>query len=262
MGNRQYVADLVDEQRTVLGARVSTTDPTIVEVFGGVGLDFAWIDLEHVGFSPFDSRKLEGLTRAADTAGIDLLVRLPSGDPAAVRKVLDTGVKTILIPRVESPDEIRRAIKASRFDYDGQPGSYGASAGRDSGWGDISSVDVAKHDDTVAVGCMIETETAVENIEALATVPRLSFAFVGPADLSISLGRPFELDHPDVQDAIDRVRDVCLESDVPLGWVTDDTSDAESAIERGYRLLRIGDEVAAARTVLGARLDSLRSNSQ
>ena len=262
MSKRRYIGNLLDDQRTILGARVSTTDPSIVEVYGGMGLDFAWIDLEHTGSSPYDSRKLEELARAADASGIDLLVRLPSGEPSIVRKVLDTGIKTILIPQVESPDKIRRAIEASRFVYDGRPGNYGASAGRDSGWGDVSSVDVAEHDETVSVGCMIETEAAVENIEALADVPDLDFAFVGPADLSVSLGHPFEKDHPDVQRAIETARDACFESDVPLGWVTDDTSDAESAIERGYRLLRIGDEIASARSVLGARLDSLRPDSE
>lgn len=262
MSEHRHIGDLFDDQQTVVGARASTTDPALVEVYGGMGLDFVWVDLEHVGCSPYDSRVLDGLARAAEVSGIDLLVRLPSGDPSAVRKVLDTGIRTILIPRVESPDEIRRAIEASRFVYDGRPGSYGASAGRDSGWGDVSTVDVAAHDETVSVGCMIETRSAVENVEELAAVPELGFAFVGPADLSVSLGHPFEKDHPDVRDAIEEVRDACLDADVPLGWVTDDTADAEAAVERGYRLLRIGDEISSARSVLGSRLDALRSGSE
>lgn len=262
MNNRRYTSELLDDQPTVLGARAATTDPAVVEVYGSTGLDFAWIDLEHAGCSPYDSRTLDQLSRAADAAGIDLMVRLPSEEPSAVRKVLDTGVKTVLIPRVESPTEIRRAIEAARFVYEGRPGSYGASAGRDSEWGNVSSVDAAGHDDAVSVGCMIETQAAVDNIEEIAAVPELGFAFVGPADLSVSLGHPFEKDHPDVQRAIEEVQETCFESDVPLGWVTDDTADAEVAIERGYRLLRMGDELASARSVLGSRLDSLRSDSR
>lgn len=258
MGKQRRVGELLDDQRTVLGARASTAAPAVVEVYGGMGLEFAWVDLEHTGASPYDSRVLERLTRAADASGIDLMVRLPSGDPAAVRKVLDTGVKTVLIPRVESPAEIRRAIEASRFAYEGRPGSYGAGAGRDSGWGDVSSIDPAAHDQAVSVGCMIETRTAVENVEALASVPELDFAFVGPADLSVSMGHPFEKDHPDVRAAVDEIRETFLAADVPLGWVTDDTADAASAVDRGYRLLRLGDEMASVRSVLGSRLDSLR----
>ncbi|WP_135806526.1 HpcH/HpaI aldolase family protein [Halorussus marinus] len=262
MGKQRRVSHLLDEQGPILGARAATTSPSVVEVYGEMGLDFAWIDLEHAGASPFDSRVLDRLARAADAAEIDLVVRLPSGDPAAVRKVLDTGVKTLLIPRVESADEIRQAIEAARFAYDGRPGSYGAGAGRDSGWGDASSIDPSAHDEAVSVGCMIETRTAVENLDAIAAVPELGFAFVGPADLSVSIGRPFEKDHPDVRRAIAEIREACLDAGVPLGWVTDDAADAEAAIDRGYRLLRLGDEVASARVVLGSRLDSLRADSE
>jgi 2-dehydro-3-deoxyglucarate aldolase len=261
MTEREYLGSLLDDRTAILGARAATTDPAVIEVYGRMGLDFAWIDLEHAGCSPYDSRQIDDLTRAADASGIDLLVRLPTEEPSVVRKVLDTGVKSILIPRIETPDEIRRAIAASRFEYEDRPGGYGASAGRDTGWGHVSTVDVAEHDETVAVGCMIETEAAVENVAEIAAVPELDFAFVGPADLSVSLGRPFETDDPEVQDAIEAVREACLDADVPLGWVTDDTEDAESALERGYRLIRMGDELASARSVLGSRLESLRTDS-
>ncbi|WP_137285763.1 HpcH/HpaI aldolase family protein [Halorussus salinisoli] len=261
MGERRHLGDLLDEERAVLGARVSTTDPAIVEVYGGLGLDFAWIDLEHTGRSPYDSRYLEELTRAADASGIDLLVRLPSGEPPVVRKVLDAGVKTILIPRIESPSDVRRAVRASRFVYEDEPGTYGGGAGRDSSWGDVSTVDPSDHDETVSVGCMIETKSAVDNVDEVVAVPGLDFAFVGPADLSISLGHSLEKDHPDVRRAMEKARDACLDAGVTAGWVTDDTSDAESAIEAGYRLLRIGDEIASVRTVLGSRYEKLRANS-
>lgn len=262
MGERRYLGDLLDEERPVLGARVSTTDPAIVEVYGGMGLDFAWIDLEHTGRSPYDSRYLEELTRAADASGIDLLVRLPSGDPSMVRKVLDAGVKTILIPRIESSAEIRRAIGATRYVYEDRAGGYGGGAGRDSSWGDVSTVTPSDHDETVSVGCMIETKSAVENVDEVVGVPGLDFAFVGPADLSISLGHPLEKDHPDVRRAIEDARDACFDAGLAVGWVTDDTSDAEDAIERGFRLLRIGDEIASARSVLGSRYETLRSTSE
>ncbi|WP_132057845.1 HpcH/HpaI aldolase family protein [Halorussus amylolyticus] len=258
MNERRYLSSLLGGDDPVLGARASTTAPAIVEVYGAIGLDFVWVDLEHTGSSPYDSRALDELNRAADAAGIDLLVRLPSGDPHVVRKVLDTGIKSILIPRVDSAAEIRGAVEASRFVYEGRPGNYGAGAGRDSGWGNVSSLNVADHDEAVSVGCMIESRTAVENLDEILRVPELGFAFVGPADLSISMGHPFEKDHPDVRDAIEAVREACLDADVPVGWVTNDTDDAADAIERGYRLLRLGDEIASARSVLGSRLENLR----
>lgn len=258
MAERRYLNNLINEQRLVLGARATTNEPAVVELYGSIGLDFVWLDLEHTGASPTDSQVVERIARAADASGIDPLVRLPTSNPAVVRKVLGTGIRSILIPRVDSPSEIRRAIEASRFVYDGKPGAYGASAGRGSMWGTQASVQVDEHDETVSVGCMIETQAAVENIEEILAVPELDFVFIGPSDLSVSLGHPLERNHLDVQRTVERAKDACLDADIPVGYVTDDTADAESAIEQGYRLLRIGDELGSARSVLRSRFNALR----
>lgn len=232
--------------------------PTMVEVYGEMGFDFVWLDLEHNGGSPYDSDLLERYTRAADVADVDLLVRLPMGEPSLVRKVLDTGVQTILIPQVESRDDIVPAIEAARYSYDGRPGTRGSGIGRENVWTADVPDDPDAVDERIAVGCMIETEAAVRRISDLLSVPELGFAFIGPADLSISYGHPFERSHPEVRAGIEAAREVCLDADVPLGGVTDDTEAARARLDEGYRLLRVGDEISAARTVLGDRLTALR----
>jgi 2-dehydro-3-deoxyglucarate aldolase len=82
----------------------------LVEVFGDLGLDFVWLDFEHTGPSAYDSKVFENLTRAAEGAGTELLVRTPSGDPEIIRKILDTGVRNLLIPRIETAEEVKRAV--------------------------------------------------------------------------------------------------------------------------------------------------------
>lgn len=255
---RPTIATLLDEGRTALGARTVTTTPTMVEVYGHLGFDFVWLDLEHCGGSPYDGTLLSGYTRAADVADVDLLVRLPSGDPSLVRKVLDTGVRTLLIPQVETAEDIRPAIEAARFTYDGRPGTRGSGIGRENVWTAEIPDDTGEVDDSIAVGCMVETATAVRNLDELLSVPELAFVFVGPSDLSISYGHPFDRSHPDVEAAIETIEAECHDADVPLGGVTDDTEAARSKLDAGYRLLRVGDEVSSARTVLGDRLDELR----
>ncbi|WP_218780648.1 HpcH/HpaI aldolase family protein [Halorarum halophilum] len=254
---RTTIAERLETGADVLGARTVTMSPSMVEVYGHLGLDFTWLDFEHCGGSPSDSDLLERYTRAADVADVDLLVRLPQGDPSLVRKVLDTGVRTLLVPQVERPGDIRPAIEASRFTYDGAPGTRGSGIGRDNVWTAEIPDDVDEVDSEIAVGCMIETRTAVENVEEILSVPGLGFVVIGPSDLSISYGHPFDRDHPEVRDAIDTVREACLDADVPVGGVTDDTDDARTKLDEGYRLLRVGDEVSSARTVLGERLDTL-----
>lgn len=258
---RTTVAEHLGNGQNVLGARTVTTSPTMVEIYGHLGFDFVWLDLEHCGGSPYDSERLEQFTRAADVTDVDLLVRLPTGSPSLVRKVLDTGVQTLLIPQVETPADVRPAIEAARYSYDGRPGTRGSGIGRENVWTAATPDDTDEVDDRIAVGCMIETAAAVRNLDELLSVPELGFAFVGPSDLSISYGHPFEPSHPDVRSAIDDVREACLDAGVPLGGVTDDTEAARAMLDDGYRLLRVGDEVSSARTVLGDRLSDLRAPS-
>jgi 2-dehydro-3-deoxyglucarate aldolase len=106
---------------------------------------------------------------------------------------------------------------------------------------------------------MIENERAVENIEEILAVPRLGFAFVGPADLemSMSAGDPTNKSPEDVASAIDRTLEACLAADVPIGRIRNDTADARAAIDTGYRIVRIGGDVSSIHTTLGARLDEL-----
>jgi 2-dehydro-3-deoxyglucarate aldolase len=106
---------------------------------------------------------------------------------------------------------------------------------------------------------MIENERAVENIEEILAVPRLGFAFVGPADLemSMSAGDPTNESPEDVASAIDRTLEACLAADIPIGRIRNDTADAQAAIDAGYRIVRIGGDVSSIHDTLGARLDEL-----
>ena len=130
-----HVRDALEVGEVALGARTSTYSPAAVEVFGGLGLDFVWIDLEHGGPSADDAGAIEALVRAAESAGVEPLVRLPTGEGYLVRSVLDAGVRTVLVPRVETAAEVREAVAAARFTQDGAPGTRGSASGRASDWG-------------------------------------------------------------------------------------------------------------------------------
>lgn len=242
----------------VLGGGCTTFSPEMIEVYGDVGLDFVWLDFEHSGPSPYDANVFENLTRAAEVAGTELLVRLPSGDPPLVRKVLDAGVRTVLIPRIETADEVRTAVEASRFRYDGSTGDRGVGFSRTQTWGASRPGQVEREDKSIAVGAMIETRAAIDNLDSILAVPSLDFVFVGPADLSISLGESWLDDAPrvgeQINDAVERAND----AGVPVGGIHTSADGAQAAIERGYQLLYVGDDVGSTRSVLGERLDALR----
>jgi len=247
----------VERDDPVFGAAAATFSPAAVETFGAAGLDFVWLDFEHGGPSPWDSHLLGNLTRAAEAAGVELLVRLPAPDPPLIRKVLDAGVRTVLIPRVETATEVRRAVAAARFEHDGAPGERGVGVGRTSVWGADFADHAAREDRETFVGAMVESERAVENLDEILSVPDLGFAFLGPADLSVSVGRPLATDDEAVRERVGRVEAAVRESPVALGGIFDDPAAAEAAVDDGYRLVRIGGDLSAARRALADRRERI-----
>jgi 2-dehydro-3-deoxyglucarate aldolase len=258
MDRTNHLRRALENGESAYGARAATFSPAVIEVYGSLGLDWVWLDMEHAGPSPWDSQLVSELTRAADVAGVELLVRLPGEDPHLIRKVLDAGVRSLLIPRVETAEEVREAVAATRFRYDGGPGERGVAQGRVTQWGQDTEHYVDEEDENVTLGVMIENRTAVENLDDILAVPELGFVFVGPSDLSVSLGRPLEKGHPEVRDHIDRIERAAREAGVPLAGIANSPEAIRDAEECGYQLLRIGGELAAAETVIGDRLDAVR----
>ncbi|WP_394296407.1 HpcH/HpaI aldolase family protein [Natronorubrum tibetense] len=197
----------LEDDAVALGILENTYSPILVEFYGELGLDFVWIDLEHAGPSPFDGERLDDLLRAANVTGTELLVRLPEPDPGMVRKTLDAGVRTLFVSRIETAEEVRRAVEASRFEYDGDPGKRGFASPRASRWGTTDDY-AGTEDDEVVVGVTIENPTAVANIEDILAVPELGFVFAGPLDLAVSLGHPGEPTHEAVEEQIEEIRGV------------------------------------------------------
>ncbi|QLD88045.1 aldolase [Natronomonas salina] len=226
--------------------------PKLVELVGGMGFDFVWIDLEHGGPSPMDGERLEDLLRAADAVDTELLVRVPSSDPATVRKVLDVGARNVFVSRVETAEEVRTAVEAARFEYDDGPGRRGLAAPRASRWGGAGDSYPATEDEEVLVGVTVETERAVENIEEIVSVPELGFVFVGPNDLSVSMGRPGEVDADPVEEAVETVRTTGLENDVAVGGLTFGMDDVRAKVDDGYQLLNVGSTTGAVSKQLGS----------
>lgn len=249
----------VENDEPVFGAAASTFSPTLIEVFGDLGLDFVWLDLEHGGPSPYDSTALEELTRAADVVDTELLVRIPMPEPSIVRKVVDAGVRTILIPRVETAAELRPAVEAAYFSYDGAVGDRGVGIGRGGRWAGYADSSLGNADEDVLVGTMIENQRALDNIDSLLSVPRLGFAFLGPADMemSMSAGDPLAKNPEAVADGIERTLDACMEAGIPAGRIQNDPEAAADAVDAGFRIVRIGDDIGAVREVLGDRLSTV-----
>jgi 2-dehydro-3-deoxyglucarate aldolase len=247
----------IENGDVVFGARSSTFSPAVIEIYGELGIDFVWLDFEHIGPSPWDSTVFEELTRAAEVGGTELFVRLPSGDPSLVRKVLDAGVRNIFVPRVDTAEEGRSAVKATRFEYDGDAGERGMASGRSRTWGLGGEDYIATEDEEVCLGAMIEKTSAVENLDEILIVPDLGFGFIGPSDLSVQLGHPGDKTHPDVTETITEIREAAHDAGIPTGVIASDPDAIETAVEDGHQIIRIGGDLSSVTSVIGERLEAV-----
>ena len=247
--------DRIENDDVALGILDNAYSPTLVEFYGDLGLDFVWIDLEHGGPAPGDGPAVDHLLRAAERTDTELLVRLSDTEPASVRKALDAGVRNVFLPRVDAADTVREAVRAARFEYDGEPGERGLAAPRARRWG-LAEDYVASEDRETLVGVTIETEAAVSNIDEILDVPELGFVFVGPLDLSVSLGHPGEFDHPDVQAAVETVRSAAVEADVPVGGLGFGMDDVNTKAANGYQILHVGSTTGALKETISSWMDA------
>lgn len=253
--------DLKTEGEIYFGSATKVYSPTVVELFGRLGLDFVFVDLEHAGFSPWDSEPLSNLSRAADASGTELLVRIPSDDAMnhqpLIRKVTGCGVNNLLIPRVSTAEEIRKAVKAAYYWFGDEVGDRGVGSTRATHWGeDFGEADMRAADKKTNIGVMIETESAVKELDEILGVEGLGFAFIGPADLSHSLGRPMAMDDPEIKGVIGEIEQKCRSHGVPLaGAFGYDKSTIAEYIETGYGLLLVGSDLGAIKAEVESLLD-------
>ena len=252
MQSHDTLRQRLEADEAAVGAVARVPTPTLVEVYGDVGLDFVFLDYEHAGaHSPTDSQTMENLVRAAELAGIDPMVRIPEPHPPLVRKVLETGVRTLLVPRVETAEEVREAVAATRFSFDGAVGDRGIAGTRANRWGEDHEGYLEREDAATTLGVMLETAEAVQNLDGILSVPDLGFVFVGHRDLTHSLGHGEEIDNEEVTEAVVGIRDACLDAGVPVGRVAGDAEEARAAVEEGYQVVLGGYEFHAVRRMYG-----------
>lgn len=215
----------------------SMPSPLMVEMIGRAGYDFVILDTEHVGVNP---ETLENMIRAAECAGATPLVRVPSAAPEAILRALDCGAQGIVVPHVRDRTEALCAVSASRYHPLGQ---RGISGGRTTGFGAIDMISYFERANReIMVVAMIEDRVGVENITAIVSVPGINMVLEGAVDLSQSFGVPGNPHHPAVQEAIQRIAQVCHEYGVPFCAVPRVAGQIERWSEQGVQAFLLGDD--------------------
>jgi 4-hydroxy-2-oxoheptanedioate aldolase len=223
---------------TVFGCFLRYADPDLAEFVAMQGWDFVVFDGEHGTLEP---RDVENLSRAVEVRGVTPIARVPTNAPHDILRFLDTGIHGVHVPWVNSAAEARGAVGAAKY---WPLGARGLAGGRASDWGMTESIGdytVRANRETLVV-IHIETIDAVEAIDGYLAEDGIDVLFIGPTDLSHSLGHPGDLAHPEVVEAMERVAAAVVPSATALGVFVGNADDAAHWASRGARYVATGPE--------------------
>jgi 2-keto-3-deoxy-L-rhamnonate aldolase RhmA len=233
----------------MIATLITLPAPELAEVCADAGFDWLFLDAEH------GSLDLPAIQRIAQASGdrCPLVVRVPAIEDVWIKKVMDAGVAGLMIPQVNSALDAAAAVRRSKFPPSGVRGVGVARANR---YGASLPEYLAQADKNSAVIVQVEHIDAVRNVEQILDTDGVDAIFVGPYDLSASMGRAGRVDDPEVQAAIARVRQVCTARKYPIGIFANDAAGARQALDQGFTLIAVGAEVTllsgAARQVVQA----------
>lgn len=230
-----------------VGAFLCLPSPESAEIFAELGYDWLIIDTEH---GPFDVLTAQRMLQAVGRR-CPCVVRVPSWEEVWIKKALDIGAAGVLVPLVNTPAIAARVAAAARYAPEGTRGMGGARAHR---YGVGFQEYVAHANREIAVIVQAEHIETVDHIDAIAAVPGIDAIFVGPYDLSASMGRAGRIQDPEVQTAIRRVRDAALASGRKLGIYCRDPDSARDFMRQGYTLIGMSTDLNYLTQSAGAAL--------
>jgi 2-dehydro-3-deoxyglucarate aldolase/4-hydroxy-2-oxoheptanedioate aldolase len=238
---------------TLFGAWASLASPGSAELMGRAGLDWVVVDLEH-GYTT-ESELLAHLT-AIEAGGSVALVRPPSGERLRIGRALDLGAAGIVVPRLDTADQVREAVTFLRYPPTGQRGV--ALLTRGARLGTVSHAGVAALNHDIVGIVQIESPSAVEEAEEIAATDGVDVLFVGPADLSHSLGIPGQFADPRYQDALKRVVAACRANGKAPGILLYDHASFRPHLDLGFTFVGIGADVSFVNDGVQAALAAAR----
>src|SRR4051794_7715787 len=224
--------------RPPLGTWLMAAAPATAEALGYSGFDFLVVDMEHV---PIEVSDLATILRAIGCTPADAVVRLAWNDQVLVKRVLDAGAQTIMLPFVQTVEEARAAVSFAKYPPQGVRGV--AAVHRGSRFG--RAVDYLKRaNDEVAVIVQLETPEAIALLPEIAAVPGIDALFIGPGDLAAAMGHIGNIAHPDVQTLIEHAAKLAHAAGKPVGIVGPTPEMVQRFINYGYGYVAIASDIA------------------
>ena len=253
VGN-SFKSALSDKQAQI-GFWLAMSDAYLAEVSASAGFDWLLIDGEH---APNDLRSTLASLQAVAPYRSQPVVRAVNGDVALIKQLLEIGVQNLLVPMVDTAEQAKQIVKATRYPPFGVRG-VGSAVGRASRWN--ARADYVKvAGDEVCLMVQAESVLALENLKEICSVDGVDGVFIGPADLAASMGHLGNPGHPDVQAAIESAMKTIIASGKAAGTLTSDPQLARRYLELGCTFVATGVDIVmfanAARKLASSFLDT------
>lgn len=238
-----------------VGTWIMSASPLVAEALGCAGFDWAVVDMEH---SPLDLTTVVHLLQAVAGTPLVPVVRVPWNDTVGIKRVLDAGAQTLLVPFVQNAEEARAAVAACRYPPEGVRGM--AAMGRASRFGTMPNFFTTANR-SIGVIVQLETTSAIERIDEIAAVDGVGALFIGPGDLSGTMGHVGQLTHPEViaitRKAVERARQLGK----PIGTVGGTPEVVAQYREIGFDFIAIASDLGLLMRAAQAALNAVRAET-
>jgi len=245
--NRNAFKHALAQGQLQIGLWSSLASNIAAEIISDSGFDWILLDTEH---SPNEIPGLLSQLQAVQRGTATPIVRAAWNDAVLFKRILDIGAQSLLVPFVQTPEEAKRAVAATRYPPHGIRGTAGNARG--SRYGRVKDY-LKKADAEICLLVQVETRSALDQIEAIAKVDGIDGVFIGPSDLAASLGHIGDMGHPVVQKAIEEAAKRLKAVGKPAGILTAKEDEARRYIAWGYTFVAVGSDVG----VLANNADAL-----
>jgi len=242
MSNGNLLKQRLAQGEALFGAWIGTGSAVNAEILGHQGFDFLILDLEH---GHGDLKDAVDMLRAAQGAGTPCIVRTPWNDPIFLKRILDAGANSLMIPSVETAREAEAAVRACRYPPQGRRG-YAAPLVRASAYGKTADYMQRANSELLLI-IQIESAEAVRQAAEICAVEGVDVPFLGVNDMAGSIGRLEQLDNPQVRELVAQAEAAMRASGKPMGTVPSAGATWQNLLESGYRLVPVASDVGLMR---------------
>ncbi|WP_135609982.1 HpcH/HpaI aldolase/citrate lyase family protein [Methanococcoides sp. AM1] len=216
-----------------IGSWITLGHPSIAEIMVRAGYDWLTVDMEH---SAITLHQAQQLIQIIELAGCVPLVRVGKNDPNLIKRVMDAGAHGVIVPMVNCREDAEQAVSSVKYP---PKGIRGVGLARAQGYGESFEEYKEWNDEESIVIVQVEHIKAVENLEEILSVDGVDGFIIGPYDLSGSLGVPGQFDHPDVVEALEKVKEISNRLDALSGYhvIPPTVDDFKEKVDEGYRFI-------------------------